>query len=1434
MSSSTSLNLADGHKLKGGENYTEWRDKVLNIAKTNGISKFLNVKSRDHVPKEVDEWDDEVDDKALKKWQDWESGESQMKLAITLNCKAGPLAHTTGKTTALDMWEALQAQYEGGGNVLVYNAIQDYVKLQYNDFNSLEKFIIAFKLSIVKLETLMMAPPPAWHPIMFIAAVSEKWPIWAERQRSLLRVSSSNNPDTTEKAKSGVTLVSLIEDITDEARASDSTGKMAGQALYGNKSIPKKGSGGGATKPASKDQTRPTCKHCKQTSPKHTPENCFVVNKQKKKEFEEKSGKKWIPHAEWLKKKEGESKTDKKKTSSGKKKDDDSDDGSIFGATLLPCFPTITASTAMFSHHNKSRWLFDTGATEHISNDLSKFTSYTPKDDLPCMLTVNGPLRPTGIGSCTIKAMKTDGTVRTLECYDTLYIPQSPVCLYSGSKLNKLGGYLRSSVLYTSKEKEICTIDEDLFIIEETSGAGYASLPGLSLPAAVEQATVDIELWHRRMCHASFDVVRRTQSMVTGMKFTELKTGRTRLCVPCEKGRPIRKVNKVSARARPARSMDEIHVDVVHLKPKALNGHSYASIFSCAYSTGKWAFTYAKKSDAYLANQKLIKLAETQYHRKIKVWRCDGGKEYSPSQMKELADHLGMLLEESTPYTPEQDGRAERSIRTIIEKVRTVMVDQNIPDYMWPEILLACIHIANLTSTSRVEGKTPFECFWDDIEPGVNHTPSVKHLRVLGCPVFILIDKEKRVQSHKVAPRAEKGILVGFEGHNIYRCLVNGKVVRTSHLRFDEDGLVTEPHEEDAIIVPQTRGDSIDTLSQNQDVEVTIATTPDTGIVSEEEVDSGTDAESTVEDEVPAPEVDIPEQIAIQKKRGRPPGPKNHVPEYVPRTTRSGRNNPTPTPNLTPEATLEPNNGYSHAISPLEEVQESTSQYRLAFYTAQEESPFLDDPTTLDQAMKRPDWPEWKKAVIKEYRSLEEKSTWKTMSRSDVPKGCRVLGSRLVFKTKRDMDGKIDKYKVRFVVQGHTQRFGHDYDQTYAGVCKSSTWKIGLAVAAEYDLEVEQFDVVTAFLHSEADTQIYVKLPPFYRQFGRRLTDDECMLLLKALYGLKQSPRLWQQTLRKEFGIIDFVPLQTDNCVYINRETKIIIVTYVDDFLVISKAGLALEELKVKLLTVFDILPAGPAKYFLGVRIVRDREKKTISLCQDAYIDKILDRFGMTNCKSADTPFATGSEVSMVKFKGVATPQEIKLYQQLCGSLQYLAHTRWDILYYCSILSQFLTNPSPQHLASAKRVLAYLQGTKYYATTYGGDVTDREKMKLRGFCDSDWAGNRIDRVSHTGVCFFLAGGVFSAISKRQTTVALASTEAEYVAMCAFAREASWIRQVLKELGYNKPDSRSVEMQCDNQGALSLSENPELHQRTKHIDIKFHYLRQEVARGHLDP
>ena len=157
----------------------------------------------------------------------------------------------------------------------------------------------------------------------------------------------------------------------------------------------------------------------------------------------------------------------------------------------------------------------------------------------------------------------------------------------------------------------------------------------------------------------------------------------------------------------------------------------------------------------------MIRRAKTQYKRTIKRCRSDGGKEYSPTQMRELAKDLGIILEESTPYTPEQDGRSERSIRTLMEKLRTATIDQDIPEFLWPECLLAVIHITNLTANG-ILGKTPYEAFWDDIEPGVSHTPSVKHLRVLSCKLYVLIEPENRLQSRKLASRAEVGTLIGF------------------------------------------------------------------------------------------------------------------------------------------------------------------------------------------------------------------------------------------------------------------------------------------------------------------------------------------------------------------------------------------------------------------------------------------------------------------------------------------------------------------------------------------------------------------------------------------------------------------------------------------------------------------------------------------------
>ena len=178
-----SLHLPASMKLKGEENYTIWKDQMLDLATSNQLKKYISEKARK--PDFVDVDDEKADAKKLEEWQSWEAGDAHMKLVISYNCQSMPQQVVMGKKTALEMWQALQIQYEGKGYVIKYNAIQKYVMLKYEDFTDLTSFIIAYRKAIEKMATLKISPPDEWHPMMFIAALSSAWPMWAERQRSL-------------------------------------------------------------------------------------------------------------------------------------------------------------------------------------------------------------------------------------------------------------------------------------------------------------------------------------------------------------------------------------------------------------------------------------------------------------------------------------------------------------------------------------------------------------------------------------------------------------------------------------------------------------------------------------------------------------------------------------------------------------------------------------------------------------------------------------------------------------------------------------------------------------------------------------------------------------------------------------------------------------------------------------------------------------------------------------------------------------------------------------------------------------------------------------------------------------------------------------------------------------------------------------------------
>jgi hypothetical protein len=402
-------------------------------------------------------------------------------------------------------------------------------------------------------------------------------------------------------------------------------------------------------------------------------------------------------------------------------------------------------------------------------------------------------------------------------------------------------------------------------------------------------------------------------------------------------------------------------------------------------------------------------------------------------------------------------------------------------------------------------------------------------------------------------------------------------------------------------------------------------------------------------------------------------------------------------------------------------------------------------------------------------------------------------------------------------------------------VCKSVTWKLAVALAALFDLEIEQMDVVGAFLNSMADTDIYVEVPPDWEINEETLKDapEWACKLLKALYGLKQAPRLWQKELASALQQLGFKACTSDQCVYINKSTGILIVTYVDDMLIIGKDKAKIKALKKSLTRRFEMEDLGPAEYFVGVRITRNRKEGTITLCQDAYISKILKRYGMENCYPVDTPMAAGATEFMVPFDGQATVKDTELYGSKIGSLMYLAiQTRPDIAYGVSVLSRFLSNPSPQHMKAADRILQYLQGTKLLGIKYQGCAGD-PKTLLHGYCDADFAGDKSMRKSVSGNVYFFAGGVVSCSSKRQQTVAQSTTEAEYYALAKAVSEALWLKQIVGQMMYSGADIKSIRLYGDNQGSLSLAENPEFHQRTKHIDVKHHFIREHVAKGTVD-
>ncbi|KAH9762305.1 protein kinase domain-containing protein [Citrus sinensis] len=388
--------------------------------------------------------------------------------------------------------------------------------------------------------------------------------------------------------------------------------------------------------------------------------------------------------------------------------------------------------------------------------------------------------------------------------------------------------------------------------------------------------------------------------------------------------------------------------------------------------------------------------------------------------------------------------------------------------------------------------------------------------------------------------------------------------------------------------------------------------------------------------------------------------------------------------------------------------------------------------------------PEWREAIFEEMRALEKNATW---GKVDLPQGKVVVGCKWVFTVKYNSDGSLERYKARLVAKSYTQTYGIDYSETFSPVAKLNIVCVLLSIAANLDSSLNQLDVKNAFINGDLEEEAYHTL------FTKVSTKDKLSVLI----------------------------------------------VYVDDIIMIGDDTEEMSRLKQCLVKEFEIKDLGQLRYFLGMEIARS--KKGIVVSQRKYTLDLLKETSMSGCKPADTPIEANVKLEEVK-GGVHV--DAGRYQRLVGKLIYLSHTRPDIAFAVSVVSQFMHSPCEEHFEAVFRILRYLKATPRKGLFCGKN----QQRGIEVYTDIDWA--------------------FTWRSKKQSVVARSSAEAEFRSMAQGECEVLWLKRVLEEL--KQPFSLPMRLYCDNKLAISIAHNPVLHDRTKHVEIDRHFIKEKLDKG----
>lgn len=1015
-------------------------------------------------------------------------------------------------------------------------------------------------------------------------------------------------------------------------------------------------------------------------------------------------------------------------------------------------------------------WLIDSGSGFHMTPRDDWMSDRSCHNEVNEIIVANdAKLKVSSTGRCFVDIHQGGDLIPINE---VLHVPDLTVNLLSVAQMVDKGFTVifksngcrildSNNVLFGTGRRE-----NKLFVLNTKTSFGLKANASSVNASRTNAVTIDSTLWHRRMGHLNHQDLAKLKNVTSGINFMPSKDNNP--CVNCLKGKQSRfPFPKHGSRA--SKVLELIHSDLCGpMEQDSMGGARYFITFTDDYTRKVFVYFLDSKTNIREIFEEFKCMVENQTGKKIsvfqsrsarivedkpgntiKILRTDNGTEYVNHDLESYLRKCGIRYQTTNPYTPEQNGLAERMNRTIVEKARCMLFDSNLSKDFWAEAVNTAVYVINRCPAKGLNGKTPEE-IW------TGKFPDLSHMKVFGCKAMVHVPKQTR---KKWDAKSRELIFVGYgQETKGYRLIhpETKKLITSRDAVFFETQVIDTLNSQISIPVLNEEvlhfeNDNVIGLDNQSNDLIDLQDFEDPpGVVwcSDEQI-----------------EVALPESLVRRSERIPKPKIWNDFVTYV--------------------ATARLN----------------------------------DDPQSIEDALSRPDAHLWKHAISEEYNSILRNDTWELV---DLPAGRKAIANKWVFKTKRNAAGEIIRHKARLVVKGFSQRKGIDYQETFSPVVRYDSIRYLISLAVQYDLDIDQMDTVSAFLQGQLDEEIYMVQPS-----GFAIGSKVCRLK-KALYGLKQASRQWNKTLDSALKMFGLNQSLVDPCVYfrVDGNKRTYLALFVDDFIIFSNDLEMKTNLKSQLKNRFLMNDLGEAKFCVGIRITRDRQHGIIYLDQERHILDLLAKFGMADSKPVSTPCDINKRLTKEMCPVTLSEKEDMAnvpYQEAIGGLLYLTQgTRPDIAYTVNMLSKFNHNPGRQHWEAVKRVMRYLKGTLHAKLKFSKDGDSN----IISYTDSDWASDLDDRRSCTGHVLVKQGGAITWSSKRQPTIALSSTEAEYMSLSSCAKDTLFFRQLEINLD-SSTSNQSSRIYCDNQGAITLSNSVGYNARTKHIDIRHHFLRQNI-------